>query len=178
MPPNFRRVRRGAGDFGAALPTVTFAGSSHRQKVNSHTLAGGPAVIRADPRFAGFPLPLVVHIVSATTYALVGIVQFLLRFRRRHAAWHRRAGRVLAVAGLLVAISALWMTLFYEAQPGTGALLYLLRSPSRIVESNLARDCSPRCDGRQRRTARLPALDCLSAASPRAFSTQNALRDA
>ena len=35
-------------------------------------LAGGPAVIPADHRFAGFPLPLVVHIVGATTYALVG----------------------------------------------------------------------------------------------------------
>jgi hypothetical protein len=34
---------------------------------------------------------------------------------------------VVAVAGLLVALSALWMTLFYEAQPGTGALLYVLR---------------------------------------------------
>ena len=90
-------------------------------------LAGGPAVIPADHRFAGFPLPLVVHIVGATTYALVGILQFMPRFRRRHLAWHRRAGRVLAVAGLLVAISALWMTLFYEAQPGTGNLLYVLR---------------------------------------------------
>src|SRR4051795_13590293 len=90
-------------------------------------LAGGPAVIPADHRFAGFPLPLVVHIVGATTYALVGILQFVPRFRRRHLAWHRRAGRVLAVAGLLVAISALWMTLFYEAQPGTGDLLYVLR---------------------------------------------------
>ena len=90
-------------------------------------LAGGPAVIPADHRFASFPLPLVVHIIGATTYALVGILQFVPRFRRRHLAWHRRAGRVLAVAGLLVAISALWMTLFYEAQPGTGALLYMLR---------------------------------------------------
>jgi hypothetical protein len=34
---------------------------------------------------------------------------------------------MLAVAGLLVAASALWMTLFYEAQPGTGDLLYVLR---------------------------------------------------
>ena len=34
---------------------------------------------------------------------------------------------MLVVAGLLVAISALWMTLFYEAQPGTGDLLYMLR---------------------------------------------------
>jgi len=31
---------------------------------------------------------------------------------------------VLAAAGLLVAISALWMTLFYQAQPGAGDLLY------------------------------------------------------
>ncbi len=90
-------------------------------------LAGGPAVIPADHRFAGFPLPLVVHIAGATTYALVGILQFLPRFRRRHLTWHRRAGRVLAVAGMLVAISALWMTLFYAPQPGTGDLLYVLR---------------------------------------------------
>jgi uncharacterized membrane protein len=90
-------------------------------------LAGGPTAIPADHRFADYPLPLVVHIVGATTYALVGILQFVPRFRRRHPAWHRRTGRLLAVAGLLVAISALWMTLFYEAQPGTGNLLYLLR---------------------------------------------------
>ncbi len=90
-------------------------------------LAGGPAVIPADHRFAGFPLPLIMHIVGATTYALVGILQFVPRFRRQHLTWHRRAGRVLAAAGLLVAISALWITLFYEAQPGTGDLLYVLR---------------------------------------------------
>jgi uncharacterized membrane protein len=90
-------------------------------------LAGGPAIIPADHRFASFPLPLVVHIVGATTYALVGILQFVPRLRRRHLGWHRRAGRVLAVAGLLVAISALWMTLCYRPQPGTGQLLYLLR---------------------------------------------------
>jgi hypothetical protein len=46
-------------------------------------LAGGPAVIPADHRFADFPLPLVIHILGATTYALVGILQFLPRFRRR-----------------------------------------------------------------------------------------------
>jgi uncharacterized membrane protein len=86
-----------------------------------------PAVIPADHRFASFPVPVVVHILSATTFALAGALQFAPRFRRRHPAWHRRAGRVVGGAGLLVAISALWMTLFYEAQPGTGALLYVLR---------------------------------------------------
>jgi uncharacterized membrane protein len=90
-------------------------------------LAGGPAVIPGDHRFAGFPIPLVVHILGAATYALTGILQFAPRFRRRHPVWHRRAGRVLVVAGLLVAISALWLTLFYEAQPGTGDLLFVLR---------------------------------------------------
>ena len=90
-------------------------------------LAGGPAVIPADHRFAGFPLALVLHIVGAAVYALVGAFQFVPRFRRRHLVWHRRAGRALTVAGLMVAGSALWLTLFYPPQPGTGHLLYVLR---------------------------------------------------
>jgi Predicted membrane protein (DUF2306) len=90
-------------------------------------LAGGPGVIPADHRFAGFPIALVVHILGATMFALGGILQVAPRFRRRHPVWHGRAGRVVAVAGMLVATSALWITLFYEAQPGTGDLLYVLR---------------------------------------------------
>ena len=84
-------------------------------------------MIPADDRCAGFPVALVVHIVGAAVFALVGAFQFVPRFRRPHPGWHRRAGRVLAVAGLLVAGSALWLTLFYDPQPGTGALLFVLR---------------------------------------------------
>ena len=90
-------------------------------------LAGGPEVMPADARFTGFPAALVAHIVGALVYALVGAFQFVPRFRRRHLTWHRRAGRILAAAGLLVAGSALWLTLFYPPQPGTGDLLYVLR---------------------------------------------------
>jgi uncharacterized membrane protein len=90
-------------------------------------LAGGPAVIAADDRLADFPLPLVVHIVGSALFALGAIAQFVPGFRRRHPVWHRRAGRALVATGLLVAASALWMTLFYAAQPGTGSLLYGLR---------------------------------------------------
>jgi uncharacterized membrane protein len=90
-------------------------------------LAGGPDLMPADDRFAGFPAPLVVHILGAALYALVGAFQFVPRFRHRHLTWHRRAGRVLAVAGLAVSGSALWLTLFYSPQPGTGDLLYVLR---------------------------------------------------
>jgi uncharacterized membrane protein len=88
-------------------------------------LAGGPALMPADHRFTGFPVALVVHILGAAVFALVGAFQFVPRLRRH--SWHRRAGRVLAVAGSLVAGSALWLTLFYEAQPDSGDLLYVFR---------------------------------------------------
>jgi uncharacterized membrane protein len=90
-------------------------------------LAGGPEVMPADDRFIGFPTALVVHITGAFVFALVGMFQFVPGIRRRHRTWHRRAGRVVAAAGLAVAGSALWLTLFYEPQPGTGDLLYVLR---------------------------------------------------
>lgn len=90
-------------------------------------LAGGPALMPADDRFTGFPTALVVHIAGAAVFALIGIFQFVPRIRRQHRTWHRRAGRVVAAAGLAVAGSALWLTLFYEPQPGTGDLLYVLR---------------------------------------------------
>ena len=90
-------------------------------------LAGGPALMPADGRFTGFPTALVTHIIGAAVFALVGMFQFVPGIRRRHRAWHRRAGRVVAAAGVAVAGSALWLTLFYEAQPGTGDLLYVLR---------------------------------------------------
>lgn len=90
-------------------------------------LMGGPELIPADDRFGQFPLPLVVHIVSAAIFAVLGAFEFVPRFRRNHRGWHRRAGRVWAVAGLFVAGSALWMTLFYAPSPDSGSLLYVLR---------------------------------------------------
>ncbi|HEX6026565.1 MAG TPA: DUF2306 domain-containing protein [Solirubrobacter sp.] len=90
-------------------------------------MSGGPELIPADPRFAASPIPVVVHIVAAITYAVFGAFQFSARIRRRRPARHRRAGRVLAPLGLAVVASALWMTLFYPQQEGTGDLLYLFR---------------------------------------------------
>lgn len=90
-------------------------------------LAGGPAVRPADPRFDAFPIALVLHIGGSAVFALVGAFQFVPRFRRRHRNWHRRAGRTLIAAGFLVVASALWLTLFYAAQPGTGRVLFVVR---------------------------------------------------
>ena len=90
-------------------------------------LAGGPAVIPADGRFAGFPAALVLHILGASVFALLGVLQLVPRLRREHRRWHRRTGRVVLAAGLAVSGSALWLTVFYEPQPGTGPLLLVLR---------------------------------------------------
>lgn len=90
-------------------------------------LAGGPAAIPADARFAVSPLPVVVHIVCAAVYALLGAFQFAAGFRRRRPGWHRAAGRVLVVAALGVALSALWLTLFFPPQEDSGPLLHVLR---------------------------------------------------
>lgn len=90
-------------------------------------LAGGPELMPADSRFGGFPGALIVHVVGSAVFAVLGVAQLLPRFPRRHPTWHRRAGRVLAVAGLLVAGSALWLTLLYPQKPGTGTTLFVLR---------------------------------------------------
>ena len=87
-------------------------------------LAGGPGLLpaRDDPS----SVPLVVHIVSVIVYAVLGAFQFSARLRRRRNGWHRRAGRLLVVVGLAVALSAIWMTLFYPRSDG-GDLLYVFR---------------------------------------------------
>jgi len=90
-------------------------------------LAGGPHVIPANPRITASPLPVVVHIICAVLYAVLGAFQFSSSLRRRRPGWHRASGRVVVVLGLAVAFSALWMTLFYPRQPGTGELAYLFR---------------------------------------------------
>ncbi|HEY3005327.1 MAG TPA: DUF2306 domain-containing protein [Kribbellaceae bacterium] len=88
---------------------------------------GGPHVMPANPRITASPVPVVVHIMCAVPYAVLGAFQLSARFRRRLPRWHRAAGRVLVVLGMAVAFSALWMTQFYPRQPGTGELLYLFR---------------------------------------------------
>ena len=90
-------------------------------------VAGGPHLMPANPSITASPAPVVVHIVCAVLYAVLGAFQFSASLRRRHPRWHRMAGRVLVVLGLAVAFSALWMTQFYPRHPGTGELAYLFR---------------------------------------------------
>ena len=90
-------------------------------------LAGGAEITPANARFFASPLPVVVHIVSASLFAILGAFQFATSFRRRWPGWHRRAGRLLVLCGLLVGLSGLWMTLFYPRPVGDGDFLSALR---------------------------------------------------
>ena len=90
-------------------------------------LSGGPATLPANPRYDASPVPVVVHVVSAIVFALVGAFQFVPRLRRRPRAWHRRAGRVVVVAGLGVALSALWLNQFFPRAHATRDIVYPLR---------------------------------------------------
>jgi uncharacterized membrane protein len=89
-------------------------------------VAGGPQLMPTNPRIAASPAPVVVHVLGATLYAILGAFQFSVRLRRRHLNWHRKSGRILVGAGLAVAGSGLWMTLFYTGAPG-GDLLWGIR---------------------------------------------------
>ena len=92
-------------------------------------LTGGAQVTPDNARFFGSPIPVVVHIISASTYCLLGAFQFVAadRLRRGRRTWHRIAGRILIPSGLLAALSGLWMTVFYVLPPSDGEVLRALR---------------------------------------------------
>jgi uncharacterized membrane protein YozB (DUF420 family) len=87
-------------------------------------LSGGAAVLPAKPTST---LPLVLHIVSASVYSVLGAFQFSAGFRRRRPGSHRIAGRLLVVLGLIVASSALWLTISTPRFEGSGDLYFLFR---------------------------------------------------
>jgi Predicted membrane protein (DUF2306) len=47
--------------------------------------------------------------------------------RQRRHGWHRAVGLIVIPSGLIVALSGLWMTLFYRMPAYDGALVYALR---------------------------------------------------
>ena len=77
-------------------------------------LSSSPEVTAANERFVADPIPVAIHIVAATVYCVLGAFQFVPSLRNRRIGWHRAAGRVLIPAGLAVALSGIWMTLFYD----------------------------------------------------------------
>ncbi|WP_210480776.1 DUF2306 domain-containing protein [Naasia sp. SYSU D00948] len=72
-------------------------------------------------------LPALVHVVFATVFVVLGAFQFSPALRRRRPAWHRVSGRIVVVAGLVVALSGLWINQFAPRTEGPNELLYAFR---------------------------------------------------
>ncbi|SDY36877.1 Uncharacterized membrane protein [Amycolatopsis xylanica] len=90
-------------------------------------LSSSAPVTPENARFFAVPLPVIVHIVAASLYCVVGAFQFAPGLRRRRLGLHRVSGRALVPLGLAAALSGLWMTFFYPSPPGDGALLFAFR---------------------------------------------------
>lgn len=110
------------------LSAIPLAGGAFRL----NQLASGAEITPANARFFASPLPVVLHIVGAIVYALLGAFQFVSRLWQRGVGWHRWVGRLLLVpCGLIVGLSGIWMTLFYPGTNSTASagalLLYALR---------------------------------------------------
>lgn len=68
---------------------------------------------------------LVAHIVSVTVYMLLGALQFHRGLRRRRPRWHRVAGRVTAPAGLVAALSGVWLAVAAVGPHDNGPMIGL-----------------------------------------------------
>lgn len=102
------------------LSVVPMLGGS----VRLASLAGGTPT-EASQRFFDAPAPIVLHIVGATVFSVVGAFQFVPSLRRRR--WHRRSGRVVLPAGLVAALTGVWMAVAYPWPPGDEASLAVVR---------------------------------------------------
>lgn len=120
--PRFRWLVPAALIFLSLIPLI--AGT-----VRLTELTGGH-ITPENVRFFDSPVPVLIHIPTVTLYLVLGAFQFVPSLRqgkRGRASWHKIAGRILAPAGLLAALSGLWMAVFYDLPPLDGPLLLVLR---------------------------------------------------
>ncbi len=90
-------------------------------------LASGAAITPENSRFFAAPIPVVLHILTAIVFSLLGALQLSPALRRRRRALHRAIGRIVLPSGFVVALTGLWMTLTYSSPPGDGTLVYIER---------------------------------------------------
>jgi uncharacterized membrane protein len=87
-------------------------------------LSGSGPITPEGARFVASPLPISLHIVSASVFCILGAFQFWPNLQSKTRKWHRLAGRIMAPCGVIAALTALWMTLFYPVAENDGPLLY------------------------------------------------------
>lgn len=90
------------------------------------SLTIGVEVTPDNARFFASPVPVILHAVGSSLFLVLGALQFVPSLRRRR--WHRIAGRIVVPAGLVSALSGVWMTVFYAIPAGmNGPALIVMR---------------------------------------------------
>ncbi|MBS2014215.1 MAG: DUF2306 domain-containing protein [Deltaproteobacteria bacterium] len=100
-------------------------------------LAAGGASSPDNARLDAHPVPLALHIAGSTGFAVLGALQFAPHLQRRR--WHRVAGRLSVILGVVGALAAMWLAIEVPASAddapwlrgprfaaGAGMLAYLL----------------------------------------------------
>ncbi len=91
-------------------------------------LAAGTEVTAEDVRISSAPIPVVLHIIGASLFSLLGAFQFSTALRERSPQWHRVSGRVAAASGVVAALTGIWMTLMFPIPAALqGDLLFAVR---------------------------------------------------
>ena len=91
-------------------------------------LAGDPEISTENARFVAAPVPVILHILSASAFSILGALQFSSGLRQHSPTWHKVSGRLVAAGGILAALSGLWMTVIYPIPTELqGRLLYAVR---------------------------------------------------
>jgi uncharacterized membrane protein len=80
-------------------------------------IAGGPEETADNARFLVNPLQIYLHAGGGMLYLFLGAFQFSQPLRARFPKWHRLSGRAAVLAGVLAALSALWMTETFPQVP-------------------------------------------------------------
>lgn len=94
-------------------------------------LSIGDATMDGHARFAADPIPAVLHIIGATSFATLGALQFLPSLRRN--AWHRLVGRVISALGIVAMLAGTWMILTWPHKPLDSAYLSFFRVTAALA---------------------------------------------
>ena len=84
-------------------------------------LASGAEVTSGNARFLADPVPVLLHIVGASLFCVLGAFQFLRGPR------HRVMGRLIVPCGVVAALSGVWMALVYPLPDHDSELITVFR---------------------------------------------------
>lgn len=102
------------------IPIVTSA-------MRTIEIGGNPLPTPDNARFLLQPFVIYIHAIGGSVYLLLGALQFSAPLRQKFPKYHRRAGRLAVLAGTMAALSGMWMTETFPAEPANPSVFYGFR---------------------------------------------------